>query len=204
MKLPWMNFEERPRKLVFVEKKTETDTLFDHGRCVWYECPECGARYDWLGRNNRGQFCTGCGNFLSWAKLDLENYKESVKDFDKKMTLHEFMENPIYGHTWEKEISMTYSHSEKEILDGCISLLWEMCDYFKEYLEFIDFEPSCEEEKFSFTMSYFHIVQRLFLWHTMHSGGTSTGMKMKKLGCPDEWGVTFNFDEEGEDEDESE
>ena len=53
MKLPWMNFEERPRKLVYVEKKTETDTLFDHGNCVWYECPECGARYDWLGRGKK-------------------------------------------------------------------------------------------------------------------------------------------------------
>lgn len=77
------------------------------------------------------------------------------------------------------------SHSEKQILEGCISLIQEMCDYFSEYLEYIDFVPEYEEEKQPFCMSYFHIVNRLFLWHTSHSGGTSTRAKCAELGIDD-------------------
>lgn len=77
------------------------------------------------------------------------------------------------------------SHSEKQILEGCIALIQEMCDYFREYLDFVDFEPEYEEEKQPFCMSYFHIVNRLFLWHTRHSGGTSTMAKCHELGIDD-------------------
>lgn len=78
------------------------------------------------------------------------------------------------------------SHSEKQILEGCISLIQEMVDGFRDYLDYIGHdEPECEEEKQPFCMSYFHIVNRLFLWHTRHSGGTSTRAKCHELGIDD-------------------
>ena len=78
------------------------------------------------------------------------------------------------------------SHSEKQILEGCISLIQEMVDGFREYLDYIGHdEPEYEEEKQPFCMSYFHIVKRLFLWHTLHSGGTSTIAKCHELGIDD-------------------
>lgn len=77
------------------------------------------------------------------------------------------------------------SHSEEQILKGCISLIDEMVGNFREYLEFIGHEPEFDEEKQPFTMSYFHIVNRLFLWHTHHSGGTSTRAKCHELGIDD-------------------
>ena len=77
------------------------------------------------------------------------------------------------------------SHSEKQILEGCIALIDEMVGYFREYLDFIDFTPEYDEEKQPFCMSYFHIVNRLFLWHTSHCGGTSTRAKCHELGIDD-------------------
>jgi len=97
----------------------------------------------------------------------------------------------------------TKSHSEKQILEGCISLMQEMCDYFREYLDYIDFEPEYEEEKQPFCMSYFHIVNRLFLWHTSHSGGNSTRTKCAELGIDDSSkNVLFEIWEDEEEEDE--
>lgn len=46
-------------------------------------------------------------------------------------------------------------------------------------------------------MSYFHIVQELFLFRTYHSGGTSTMAKCKQLGVDSSENVEFKF-EEGE------
>ncbi len=78
------------------------------------------------------------------------------------------------------------SHSEKQIMEGCISLIQEMVDGFREYLDYIGHDrPEYEEEKQPFHMSYFHIVNRLFLWHTSHSGGTSTRAKCHELGIDD-------------------
>jgi len=81
---------------------------------------------------------------------------------------------------------MVESHSEKQILEGCISLIQEMVDEFWGYLNYIGHdEPEYEEEKQPFRMSYFHIVNRLFLWHTHHSGGNSTRTKCVELGIDD-------------------
>lgn len=77
------------------------------------------------------------------------------------------------------------SQSEKEILEGCIALMQEMCDCFRAYLDYIDFKPEYEEEKQPFCMSYFRIVRRLFLWNTRHSGGNSTRAKCAELGIDD-------------------
>ena len=81
--------------------------------------------------------------------------------------------------------SETSSHDEKHILQGCIALMGEMVEYFREYLDFIGFEPEFDEDKMPFVMSYFHIVQRLFLWNTHHSGGNSTRTKCYELGIED-------------------
>lgn len=78
------------------------------------------------------------------------------------------------------------SHSEKQILEGCIALMQEMVNGFREYLDYIGHDkPEYEEEKQPFCMSYFHIVNQLFLFHTSHSGGTSTRAKCHELGIDD-------------------
>lgn len=87
------------------------------------------------------------------------------------------------------------SHSEKEILNACIQLLKEMVGHFRVYLDWADFEPGDEEKECGyFGMTYFHIVQKLFLQHTSHSGGTSTIQKCRELGIED-WseGVRFKL-----------
>lgn len=94
------------------------------------------------------------------------------------------------------------SHSEKDVLDMCISLLDEMVGYFSEYMEWIGYEPTEEEKECGyFGMTYFHIVQKLFLYHTTHSGGTSTFKKCHELGIDDPSdGVRFPLwkEEEGD------
>lgn len=94
------------------------------------------------------------------------------------------------------------SHSEKDILNMCISLLDEMVGYFGEYMEWIGYEPTKEEKVCGyFGMTYFHIVKKLFLYHTTHSGGTSTFKKCHELGIDDPSdGVRFPLwkEEEGD------
>ena len=110
------------------------------------------------------------------------------------------------GCYFDDIIDMTSSHSEKQVLEGCIALMQELTGYFEEWLEYHDFEVD-EDETFFVTMSYFHIVQRLFLWNTGHSGGTSTGLKCGELGVDSSKHVAFGCypdeDEEVEDDDES-
>jgi hypothetical protein len=74
------------------------------------------------------------------------------------------------------------SHSEKEIVDGCIKLMEWLTNKFGEYLESVNFEPECEEERFRVGFSYHEIVRTLFLVGTTHSGGTSTAQKCRELG----------------------
>ena len=62
----------------------------------------------------------------------------------------------------------TESHSETEIVKGCIALMQELTGQFETYLEFMGINPDTEEERFSVEYSYFHIVQRLLLWTTHH------------------------------------
>lgn len=85
------------------------------------------------------------------------------------------------------------SHSEREILNTCIQLLDEMVGHFRVYLEWAGFEPNDEEKECGyFGMTYFHIVQKLFLQHTSHSGGTSTRQKCRELGIED-WSEEVRF-----------
>lgn len=74
------------------------------------------------------------------------------------------------------------SHSEAEIVKGCISLMRELTGLFEAYLDSLSVEPESSEERFVAKFSYFEIVQRLLLWETHHSGGTSTIRKCDELG----------------------
>lgn len=96
------------------------------------------------------------------------------------------------------ETRETASHSEAAILRGCISLMQTLTGRFEEYLDFIDFHPDNEEERFCTEFYMTEIVERLFLWETHHSGGTSQHLKLKALGVDAET-VTFEDDRETED-----
>lgn len=94
----------------------------------------------------------------------------------------------------EKELE---SHDEKYILKYCISLMQELVGKFEEWYEYVHGEDAIREsdevERFYYRMSYFSIVQELFLFRTSHSGGTSTRAKCKQLGVDWRDGIEFSF-----------
>lgn len=92
---------------------------------------------------------------------------------------------------------MTESHSEAAILRGCISLMQNLMRRFEEYLDFIDVHPDDKEERFCTEFYMTEIVERLFLWETHHSGGTSQHMKLDALGVDAET-VIFSDDRDRE------
>lgn len=88
------------------------------------------------------------------------------------------------------------SHSEKHILEGCIGLMHGMVEEIQGWLLSNDINPNKidgEFQHFCLEMPYTKIVKRLFLWHTTHSGGTSTAAKVRGLGIEKEYEV-FEFD----------
>lgn len=91
------------------------------------------------------------------------------------------------------------SHSEMEIVKGCIALMQQLTGRFEDYLDFIGNAPD-DEEGFATSFSYFEIVQRLLLWKTHHSGGTSTIEKCRELGFDSSDTVIFE-DERGKEDD---
>ncbi len=95
---------------------------------------------------------------------------------------------------------MTSSHSEKDIYDGCLSLMEGLVADFEEYLEFIGVDTSeyPDEEKFGVSYSPMEIVERLFLLKTYHSGGTSQMLKCRELGIDPSERIRFTFSEEEE------
>lgn len=94
----------------------------------------------------------------------------------------------------EKELK---SHDEKHILKYCISLMQELVGKFEEWYEYVHGEDAIREldevERFYYRMSYFSIVQELFLFRTSHSGATSTRAKCKQLGVDWSDGIEFSF-----------
>lgn len=89
------------------------------------------------------------------------------------------------------------SHDEKHILKYCISLMQELVGKFEEWYEYVHGEYAikelCEDEKFCYRMSYFNIVQELFLFGTSHSGGTSTRAKCEQLCVDSSDEIEFSF-----------
>ena len=96
------------------------------------------------------------------------------------------------------------NQSDKDILRCCLGLMQDLTDEFEEWYKWMHGEDAIEnidpEERFALRMSYFHIIQRLFLFNTNHSGGTSTREKCRELGLDSGEEVTFGFDDEEEDE----
>lgn len=94
------------------------------------------------------------------------------------------------------------SHDEKHILKYCISLMQELVGKFEEWYEYVHGEDAikelCEDEKFYYRMSYFSIVQKLFLFCTSHSGGTSTRAKCEQLGVDSSDEIEFSFGDDEE------
>jgi len=76
------------------------------------------------------------------------------------------------------------TQSEKQIYEGCVALMHGLVEEFGEWLEWQGVEVP-EEERFCLNMHPTEIVNRLFLYHTSHSGGTSTRAKCHELGIED-------------------
>lgn len=94
------------------------------------------------------------------------------------------------------------SHDEKHILKYCISLMQELVGKFEEWYEYVHGEDAIkeldEQERFYYRMSYFNVVQELFLFGTSHSGGTSTRAKCEQLGVDSSNGIEFSFGDDEE------
>lgn len=92
------------------------------------------------------------------------------------------------------------SHDEKHILECCISLMQEVVNEFAEWYRWQHGEDAIdelnEEGRFCFRTSYFHIVQKLFLLCTNHSGGTSTRAKCEQLGVDSAEEIEFDWRDE--------
>ena len=101
---------------------------------------------------------------------------------------------------WDCKDKELESHEEKYILHYCISLMQELVGCFEEWYRWVHgenaIEELSEEERFCYNMSYFHIVQELFLFRTSHSGGTSTRAKCRQFGVDSSENVEFKFSEE--------
>ena len=106
----------------------------------------------------------------------------------------------------EAEYEKYYIRKKKEkyILHYCISLMQELVGCFEEWYRWVHgenaIEELSEEERFYYNMSYFHIVQELFLFRTYHSGGTSTMAKCRQLGVDSGDNIEFKFSEGEEDD----
>ena len=92
------------------------------------------------------------------------------------------------------------SHDEKHILECCISLMQEVVNEFAEWYRWQHGEDAIEEldeeERFCFRKSYFRIIQKLFLFGTHHSGGTSTRAKCEQLGVDSSEEIEFDWRDE--------
>lgn len=167
----------------------------------------CGQTLEQLARRHGLSWyellCVLLDKPFTEVKYDKEkNYKElcqmalvseEVKQYRAIGTVEECraaMEKQIV----EKELE---SHDEKYILKYCISLMQELVGKFEEWYEYVHGEDAIreldEEERFYYRMSYFSIVQELFLFRTSHSGGTSTRAKCKQLGVDWSDGIEFSF-----------
>ena len=108
------------------------------------------------------------------------------------------MKEIINGVAYE----MTESHSEKEIYEGCLSLMEGLMDEFYGYLEFlgVDLKEYPEDERFKLDINPTDIMYSLFLRRTSHSGGTSCRMKCKELGVDPYKAVKYDYSDYTEEE----
>lgn len=139
-------------------------------------------------------------NLLVSTRMSLEDLTEWLPEETMVVVRRAF--------SWLDEAESNYidevnSHDESEIVRGCIALMHELVDDFAEWYRWVHGENAIEElddeEIFCVRKNYFHIVQRLLLFHTNHSGGTSTFRKCKQLGIKD-WSEDIDFGFEREEE----
>lgn len=148
--------------------------------------------------------CEGWGLTFNSINESLTDWIEAFKTQPRKVGATEYWDDkavripdtllpnaPLAQRTLDIE-----SHSEAEILKGCIALMQELMGCFEEYLDYMGIKPESNEERFCVNFTHFHIVQRLFLWRTYHSGGTSTIEKCKELGLDSGDTVAFEDDRE--------
>lgn len=140
----------------------------------------------------------------SWGKLFENAYAMAIK------ALEEVQQYRAIGTLEECRVAVEKqkcnndleSHDEKHILKYCISLMWELVGKFEEWYEYVHGEDAikelCEDEKFCYRMSYFNIVQKLFLLTTSHSGGTSTRAKCEQLCVDSSDEIEFSFGDDEE------
>lgn len=142
-----------------------------------------------LFANTSTQICHNCDHkdeYIEELEAEVEEYSAIGTPEECRVA----MEKQIL----EKELE---SHDEKHILKYCISLMQELVGKFEEWYEYVHGEDAIREldevERFYYRMSYFSIVQELFLFRTSHSGGTSTRAKCKQLGVDWSDGIEFSF-----------
>lgn len=85
---------------------------------------------------------------------------------------------------WGEGFYTIHTHSERQIYEGCISLMQGLVEDFQEWLEMQEIEVD-DESRFCVNKYPTEIVKRLFLWNTRHSGGTSSRAKCRELGIED-------------------
>lgn len=141
--------------------------------------------------------------FISMNKVSAMMENEVVGEPITKLADYEdICDNPSeLKEVWEKSKAkkeQTESHDEKSILESCISLMDEVFYAMIKYMKFMEFEfdNEDEEERPTFSISYFRLVQKLFLSRTNHSGGTSTRQKCVELGVSDDTVIELDWSEE--------
>lgn len=124
------------------------------------------------------------------------NYFEALSDWRqyRKIGTLEECRTAVEKQNVNKELE---SHEEKHILECCINIMQEVVNEFAEWYRWQHGEDAIdelnEEERFCFRTSYFHIVQKLFLLCTNHSGGTSTRAKCEQLGVDSAEEIEFDW-----------
>lgn len=63
----------------------------------------------------------------------------------------------------EKGNNMIESHSEAEMLKGCIDLMQELTGCFEEYLDCMGIKPESDEERFCVNFTHFHNLAEGFM-----------------------------------------
>ncbi len=145
-----------------------------------------------LAEFNKDRPSDFCDKYFQAENNCIENAREYhelanwLKDYKRLKNQEEAAQN-----------NMTASHSERDIFDGCISLMQRLVKDFRDYLEFIDVDVNDmdEDEKFGIAYPVTEIVRTLFLAQTSHSGGTSSRMKLEELGVENNY-IKFGFTED--------
>lgn len=131
----------------------------------------------------------------------LQKFLDDDPTLLREVTAEEFEAVGNTDRLADGDRDMTSSHSEKEIYKGCLALMETLKDEFYKWLDSIGVDVSELDDEEQFCCNYYptEIVERLFLWATTHSGGTSQRMKCAELGIDNDKVVSFNFSDELED-----